>query len=214
MIEIEILRERFILLPEKVIWWKERKILVIADLHLGKINHFRKSGIPVPPQANDRNTETLISIIQATKPTRVIFLGDLFHSHYNEEWEVLGQIRKHFTACSFELVQGNHDILSDQQYIRHQIQVHKVFQEGNLILTHEPMEVVPEECYNLAGHLHPGVQLRGRGRQYMILPCYWFGTMQGILPAFGAFTGLAKIKPAKDDRIFILADNQVMALPT
>jgi metallophosphoesterase superfamily enzyme len=48
----------------------------------------------VPAAANNKNTELLISLLQDTKPDRVIFLGDLFHSHYNEEWEVLGQIRK------------------------------------------------------------------------------------------------------------------------
>lgn len=184
----------------------------MADLHFGKINHFRKSGIPVPARANDKNTEALIALLQTTKADRVIFLGDLFHSHYNEEWEVVGQIRKHFVNCTFELVLGNHDILSELQYNRNNLKVYlNELREGDLILTHEPMTDVPEGSYNLSGHLHPGVQLRGTGRQAVTLPCFYFGKHQGILPAFGSFTGLARIQPKKEDRIFVIADDKIIA---
>ena len=101
--EIKLLAEKVELLPQKALWFKARKLLLVADLHFGKINHFRKSGIPVPAKANDKNTELLINILNQTNPERIVFLGDLFHSHYNEEWEVVGQIRKHFSACSFEV---------------------------------------------------------------------------------------------------------------
>jgi len=210
--EIELMSETAWLLPEKALWLKSRKTLLMADLHFGKINHFRKSGIPVPARANDKNTETLISVLQMTKPDRVIFLGDLFHSHYNEEWGVLGQIRKHFVQCSFELVLGNHDILSEVQYERHSMKCYvNELREGNLILTHEPMTAIPSGLYNLSGHLHPGVQLRGTGKQSVTLPCFYFGKHQGILPAFGSFTGIARIVPKKEDRVFVIAEDKIIA---
>ena len=112
---VEIQGELITLLPEKALTLTSNKILLLADLHFGKINHFRKSGIPVPPKANNRNSEFLIDLLNRIKPERVIFLGDLFHSHYNEEWEVLGQVLKHFSSCKFELVKGNHDIMSKLQ---------------------------------------------------------------------------------------------------
>ncbi len=210
--EIELMSETAWLLPEKALWLKSRKTLLMADLHFGKINHFRKSGIPVPARANDKNTETLISVLHLAKPDRVIFLGDLFHSHYNEEWEVLGQIRKHFVQCSFELVLGNHDILSAVQYERHTMKCYvNELREGDLILTHEPMTEVPPGLYNLSGHLHPGVQLRGTGKQSVTLPCFYFGKNQGILPAFGSFTGIARIVPKKEDRVFVIAEDKIIA---
>lgn len=212
--EIEWMDEKLNLLPQKAIWIQQRSMLVLADLHLGKINHFRMSGIPVPAKANDKNTETLIMLITKTKADRVVFLGDLFHSHYNEEWEVVGQVRKHFTSCSFELVVGNHDILSRLQYDRHRIFIHpEKLEEGRMILTHEPMETVPEGKGNLYGHIHPGVRLLGSGRQSLMLPCFSFGQPYAVLPAFGSFTGLAKINPKKEDRIFIIAENKVIAYP-
>ena len=214
LMEVSLLNEKVELLPQKALWFKASKLILIADLHFGKISHFRKYGIPVPTRANDKNTELLINLINKTTPERVVFLGDLFHSHYNEEWEVVGQIRKHFSACSFELVPGNHDILSALQYERHNMIVYpRELRVGNIILTHEPLTTVPEGLYNLSGHLHPGVRLRGTGKQSMTLPCFYFGKQQGILPAFGSFTGLARVNPKKEERIFVIANDKIIPYP-
>ncbi len=201
------------MLPEKALTLMSHKILVLADLHFGKINHFRKSGIPVPSKANDQNSEFLIDLLNRVKPERVIFLGDLFHSHYNEEWEVVGQVLHHFSSCQFELVKGNHDIMSNLQYERHKIFVHEgALKIGPFVFTHEPLETTEDEYYNMAGHIHPGVHLLGKGRQSLTLPCFYFGKGQGIMPAFGSFTGLAKIAPKKDDQIFVIADGKILKI--
>jgi DNA ligase-associated metallophosphoesterase len=211
MITTEVFGERFQLFPEKAIHIPSIKTLLIADLHFGKINHFRKSGIPVPPKANDKNTEALIDLLNRANPTRTIFLGDLFHSYYNEEWNVVGQVLNHFPACHFELVRGNHDIMSKRQYERHNILVHEEgLLLGKFFLTHEPAELSNPQLYNLAGHIHPGVTLSGKGRQVMTLPCFYFGKNNGILPAFGSFTGLAKVSPQKKDQIFVVAEGSVI----
>jgi len=210
--ETEIRGQTLTLLPQRAIHWKQQSIVLLADLHLGKINHFRKSGIPVPTKANEHNIEILIGLLQQLKPQRVICVGDLFHSHYNPEWEVFGEVVKHFNSVSFELVIGNHDVMSEHQYHRKGIQVYDELLIDNFIFTHHPMEVVPEQYYNLAGHIHPGVHLRGRGRQALTLPCFCFGANQGILPAFGMFTGLAAIRPKKDDKVFAIVEEKVMEI--
>jgi uncharacterized protein len=208
--EIDLKGHRVILLPQKALHLPDEKILVISDLHFGKVNHFRRSGIPVPLKANDQNIETLIELLGKTKPERVIFLGDLFHSHYNDEWEVLGQVVKHYQTISFELVEGNHDIMSAHQYGRHRLTLHTQLNIGSITLTHEPLDVVEEDHFNLAGHIHPGVRLSGRGRQAVTLPCFYFGKALGLMPAFGAFTGLAKISVKKDDRVFAIVEGKII----
>jgi DNA ligase-associated metallophosphoesterase len=210
--EIRIFDCLFTLLSRKAIYLKDFQALLIADLHLGKVNHFRKSGIPVPAKANDRNTEALIDLINTTEPREIIFLGDLFHSHYNEEWQVVGQVVDHFSGCRFELIKGNHDIMGHHQYDRYNIQVNEQKMLGSFILTHHPLEEVPAGAYNLAGHIHPGAQLRGKARQSMTLPCFYFGQQHGILPAFGSFTGLARIQITKGDRVFVVAQENVIEL--
>jgi DNA ligase-associated metallophosphoesterase len=208
--DVQILDEQFALCPQKAILWKSQSTLLLSDLHLGKINHFRKAGIPVPSKANDHNLEIFIDLINTCKPSRVVCLGDLFHSHYNDEWEVFGEVVKHFSGIRFELVLGNHDIMGKYQYLRKGITLHNSLRIGKFILTHHPMNEIPDESYNIAGHIHPGVSLRGKGRQSMTLPCFYFGNNQAYLPAFGKFTGLAMIAPRKDDKVYIVAENKVM----
>lgn len=196
------------LLPSKGLWLETSATLIIADLHFGKVQHFRRAGLPMPPKASARNAELLIEVIQENAPREVIFLGDLFHSHYNEDWEVVGQIVKHFPSIKFQLVRGNHDIMSGLQYERKGIQVIQELRYGPLWLTHEPAEST--DAINVAGHLHPGARLEGKGRQSVVLPCFWLRPHQLIIPAFGALTGCMAIRPDEHDRVFIVLNDKVM----
>lgn len=209
--KVSIFGEVLSLIPDRAIFWETKKLLLLADLHLGKVNHFRRAGIAVPLKANDKNIEVLIHLILDTKPDRVVFLGDLFHSHYNNEWEVLRDLISNFPFVSFELVMGNHDILSMQQYTRNRLTIHSdTLLESPFLLSHYPLDTFPTDQYNLAGHVHPGVQLIGKGKQAVTLPCFHFGEHSGILPSFGAFTGLAKIKPKKNDQVYVIAENTII----
>jgi len=204
--------EKFSLLPDRVAYLSKKKILIISDLHLGKINHFRKAGIAVPTAANNANTELIIKLMMNLKPKRVIFIGDLFHSAYNAEWEVLGQVIKNFPNCSFELVPGNHDIMSPVQYQKHKIAIHpKIYElSKKLILSHEPVEIINENRYYLSGHIHPAITLYGKARQSLTFPCFWFGKHQGFLPAFGVFTGFKRVWPEKDDKVYAIVQDKVV----
>jgi DNA ligase-associated metallophosphoesterase len=212
VMKVEIFGEQMELLPQKAVFWGRERILFLADVHLGKVNHFRRSGIPVPPKANERNLELIIDLVNLTKPDRVICLGDLFHSHYNPEWEVFGELVKHFVKISFELVLGNHDIMSEQQYVRKGIVVHNTLRIAPFIFTHHPLEEDDTEFYNLSGHLHPGVNMRGKARQSVTLPCFYFGENRGLLPAFGTFTGMARIYPKKNDRVFVIVEEKIIEI--
>lgn len=214
LIKVAVGGEELTLLAERAAFFRNLGALVISDLHMGKINHFRKAGVAVPEAANKANTESLIKIIMECKPDRVIFIGDLFHSHYNAEWEVLGQVIKHFSTCSFELVPGNHDILSPAQYTKHNIILHPIefALTSSIMLVHEPARRLAEGKYYLSGHIHPAVALSGKGRQSVTLPCYWFGVQQGFLPAFGVFTGFARVKPEPGDRVFAIVNGKVLPI--
>lgn len=209
--EVQIAGELLYLLPEKALFWLEKKILILSDLHLGKVNHFRRSGIAVPPQANQKNIELMVTLFQEWKPDRVIFLGDLFHSHYNQEWEVFGQVLNYFPAVSFELVMGNHDIMSEHQYLKHRLIINDpVLREKPFIFSHDELNEIPEGYYLLSGHIHPGVTIKGMGKQRLRLPCFWFGETKGFLPAFGQFTGTHPVKPGARDQVFVVVEGQVI----
>lgn len=201
-----------LLLPQKAIYFEDHSTLLIADLHLGKVNHFRRSGIAVPTSVNTKNLELLIDLINRLGPTQVVFLGDLFHSHYNEEWEAFGQVVRHFKGIKFELVRGNHDIMSALQYERCELDVHEQMEVDSFLLTHEPLNKVPLGKYNVHGHIHPGVRLKGKGRQTLTLPCFLFGKDHAIMPAFGSFTGFVRVPVKKNDAVFVIADQKVIEM--
>lgn len=185
----------------------------MADLHLGKSTHFRKNGIPVPAGVMDATIDQLMSVLLDFKPERVLFLGDLFHSEYNREWEAIAALISQFKDISFNLVPGNHDILDRSVYREAGLAVTEAeLVEVPWLFTHHPQEELSPELYNLSGHIHPGVRLSGGGKQTLRLPCFYFGKNQGILPAFGSFTGTAIIPVKRGDQVFVIAEGQVIKM--
>lgn len=211
--KVVIKNQTFSLHPLKAIFWEEQKTLLLADFHLGKASHFRKHGIAVPQQVMFSNYAKFNSILKSFPLEKVIFLGDLFHSDHNEEWEKFGALLNGYKRYEFSLISGNHDIMGYQEYKKFNITVfQEPYQIGDFLLSHHPMENIPEHFYNLAGHVHPGIRLMGKAHQSLKLPCFYFSDNHGLLPAFGKFTGLAVIKPKKTDKVFApVSDREIMA---
>lgn len=202
-------------MPEKALFLPDLGTLIVSDLHLGKVNHFRKAGIPVPVRAGEATLEALVTLLMKLKPVRTIFLGDLFHSHYNQAWDSFVKIIESFSHIQFDLVAGNHDILSDYQYkksglgLQHEIQV-----ADGLTLRHEMKEEGDADFLEISGHIHPSVKLRGKGLSSVKFPCFWVRRQTMILPAFGEFTGTHCITPKKSDRVYFIADKKVIDAQT
>ncbi|MBK7808556.1 MAG: hypothetical protein IPJ51_20050 [Saprospiraceae bacterium] len=53
-----------LLLTEKAVWLEYEKTLLIADVHLGKIEHFRKAGIGIPYLATSVTQDRLESLLK------------------------------------------------------------------------------------------------------------------------------------------------------
>jgi DNA ligase-associated metallophosphoesterase len=203
--------ERLILHPWGAVYWERKDTLWISDVHLGKISHFRKYGAAVPRKALHRNFERLNGLLKYFEPSTICFLGDLFHSHLNREWELFRQWVLNCPA-TLQLVMGNHDIISPIQYEKLGITCVDFMETTPFLLTHHPQESF--EGYNICGHIHPAVRLQGAGRQRLRLPCFFMNGRQMILPAFGSFTGSHVMEASPGDRIFALADNEIVALTT
>ena len=193
-------------------WMRMNDDLIIADLHLGKTMHFRKAGLPIPPSARFTDQSALFNLINAEQPNRLIILGDLFHSALNSEMEEFGMITSQFPKIEFLLVIGNHDILSGSNYRSLDLQIFETLSIGPFFLTHEPAAELENDQINIHGHIHPGALLRGKGRQSLMVPCFHLQNQHLIMPAFGALTGLMKIKPKKKDSVFGVLETEVVKL--
>ncbi|MET6991212.1 ligase-associated DNA damage response endonuclease PdeM [Sediminicola arcticus] len=204
---IQILDQNFILHCTGSLFWQEQGMLLVSDVHLGKISHFRKHGAAIPQCAIEKNFELLTKVVVKFKPKTICFLGDLFHSYLNSEWH-------HFEAWTAEqaskiiLVVGNHDIISPLKYENIKIGITQELRLPPFFLTHHPEE--KKGFFNFSGHIHPAIKLQGLGRQRLKLPCFFKRTNQMILPAFGEFTGTHILTPTKEDEVYAITKNEVI----
>ena len=200
------------LLPEKAVWIESLRVLLLADLHFGKASHFRKAGIPIPEQVHDLDYIRIEKLIRKHNPAHTYFLGDLFHSSWNEQWEDLGAFLPQFPESTFHLVLGNHDILPPEKYRDSSIQVYRnaVVLES-FLLSHEPT-TPPLGLLNICGHIHPGILLKGKAKQSVRIPIFHFSEDCLVLPSFGNFTGLFLINGKKTDYVWGIAEERVISI--
>lgn len=205
--KIEIGNNSFTLHASGAIFWKEKKILLISDVHLGKIAHFRKHGLAIPENAIVENFNRLDEVVALFHPKKIIFLGDLFHSKMNAEWNLFAYW-VHKIQTEIILVEGNHDIIDRKNYADLNVKIHSKLIIGDFLLTHHPNET--EGFFNFCGHIHPGIKLKDLGRQSMKLACFFRKDKQLVLPAFGEFTGNYFMKPNENDQVYAIAMNEVI----
>jgi DNA ligase-associated metallophosphoesterase len=206
-LEIEINSRAFVLHCSGAVYWAEQRMLLISDVHLGKISHFRKHGSALPGNAMFKNFLKLDAAVEFFNPESICFLGDLFHSTLNNEWKLFEEwVEK--TQLPIVLVAGNHDIISPHKYEELEIKVVSEWALGGFMLTHHPQE--REGYYVISGHIHPAVLLEGMGRQFLKLPCFFRTPNQMILPAFGEFTGTYVMEPKEEDIVYVVTKDDVV----
>jgi uncharacterized protein len=200
------------LTAQRSIFWEEQKALIVSDLHFGKTGHFRKSGIPVPQTIYKEDLQRLVSLLDYFKPSRLIVVGDFFHSHENTELDWFRRWRFDLSHVDFVLVRGNHDILKDAWYKEAGIEViEKELLIQPFLFTHDRCDD-RDDVYTFCGHIHPGIYLHGLGRQGLRLPCFYFAKNHCVLPAFSRFTGTALVQPERNEKVFAIVENKLVQM--
>ena len=200
---------QFALHPSGAVYWPAQQSLLVADVHLGKVTHFRKNGAAVPLKASEENYLKLDKVLNQFEVSHIYFLGDLFHSAINSEWDRFGLWVKNCGA-SVSLIEGNHDIISPYRYHELGVEVLPDKRIAGFLLTHHPTEEAGS--FNFCGHIHPGIRMQGTGRQTLKLACFYKNSQQMILPAFGSFTGKHLLRPGADDEVYVIAKNEVISV--
>jgi len=204
---ITINNQGFILHQSGAAFWEKKKILLISDVHLGKVAHFRKHGIGIPNSAIFENFTRLKMVLDLFNPTTIIFLGDLFHSKMNTEWNLFVEWTQSHPH-KIILVEGNHDIISKKYFADLNIEIYSELVIDDFLLTHHPKE--SQHYFNFCGHIHPGIQLRGLGKQFLSLSCFFRKPNQMIFPAFGEFTGNYYLVPTENDKVYAITKDEVI----
>lgn len=184
-----------------------QRVLCIADVHLGKAAQFRQLGVPVPSGTTEGNLQRLSAAIAAFKPKTLLFLGDLLHgpaAHNAALLDAIQKWRKECASIEMILVRGNHDSHAGDPPPNLGIQVvSEPYILDGFALCHHPQTL--NEYFVLAGHIHPVVQLKGKGRDKLRLPCFVYSNEGIVLPAFGEFTGGYVVAQKKGQTIIPIA---------
>jgi len=208
--------EHFVLSAERSLFWENEKTLIIADLHVGKTGHFRKAGIGVPTGVYKDDLHRLLTQILFFKAEKLIITGDLTHSVANREMDLFRKWRKDFSSLEVHLAKGNHDILDNRWYEEADIEVHnEPLPIGKFLFVHDilkPEQETKPGYYTFSGHVHPGITLRGRGRQSLRFPCFYFAKEYCLLPAFSRFTGTYPVAPQKNEKVFAVVEKEIVPM--
>ncbi len=203
--------EQLLALPEKALFWPAERTLFVADLHLGKGAAFRAAAYPVPEGSTAATLDNLTRLMEAHSVTRVVLLGDLWHSKWGRDAGMRTRfsnwLSRHRSA-EIILAVGNHDARSGDLEAEGLSVSSEPIALGPYLCTHHPQELAGG--YVLSGHIHPSVALEGKGRQSMRLPCFWFCDRYAVLPAFGELTGTATVAPCRTDSVLVIADGKVI----
>lgn len=215
MVETEVGGVRLCLLAQRAAFLPDEHTLLVADAHVGKAASFRSLGVPVPGGTTRETFDRLADAVRSSGAKRIVFLGDLLHSAGGRAPATLaefGRWREHHAALELVLVRGNHDDRAGDPPAALGVQTaDEPLALGRLALAHHPQ--AQEGAYVVAGHLHPCVTVGRRTTDRLRLPCFHFAAGVGVLPAFGAFTGMHAVRPGPGDRVYVVADDRVRELP-
>jgi DNA ligase-associated metallophosphoesterase len=198
------------LLPEHAAYWRDERLLLVADLHLGKAQTFQTFGLPVPSGAETTDLERLAVLAERLKPQRVALLGDILHSRVGLRDNLVTQIASSFKRLNAEvlLVAGNHDRAALSRVAASaKLEMHAQLEMHGVCLTHKPLE----RGAFIAGHVHPRATLRIEG-DMVKLPCFVLEGSGLTLPAFSSFAAGANMARREGRRRFVIAGEHVLPL--
>lgn len=201
--------EQMIARASGALWWPARRMLVVADLHLGRSERYaRRGGALLPPFEVTDTLDRLEREFTALGPARVVSLGDTFDDDLAATQITSGalhQIARMAVGRDWLWITGNHDRCSVPRTFPGQSARDL---PGAITLRHQAA------CGpDISGHMHPSTRLAGRTWR-----CFVLAQDHLILPAFGTFTGGLDIGDAAFDRlapdsIALICSDRVFASP-
>lgn len=167
------------------LFWPERRLICVSDLHLGKSGRYaRAGGAPLPPYETRDTLTRLESDLRRTGAATVICLGDSFDAadgpaELPEDERIW--ITRLQAGRNWIWIEGNHDPAP--------------FDLGGSHLADMPLPPLsfchiarPGRNGEISGHYHPKAQIRTRLRT-ISRPAFLIDSDRVILPAYGTYTG-------------------------
>lgn len=203
------------LFAERALFWPRTSTVVIADLHLGKADVFRRAGLALPSGGTIHDLARLAELVDTTGATRLMVLGDFVHGPVADAAWLAAWIR--WRACHSGLavmvIAGNHDrsLLADRSHAeRLGIELRTgVVMEPPFAFTHDADTVACPSGLLISGHVHPVIRLPRLPR----MPAFCLAASKMLLPAFTAFAGGQPIEREAWISVFACAGDTIVPVP-
>lgn len=171
----------FMLLPSRSLHWPSRNIVVVADLHLGRI-------VPRAPKVIEyveESMQRLARVLQQTHARKLVFLGDVFHMRNNYHHDVVqtfAQWRSQFADIEMVLIRGNHErAMGDPPAHLHLDCRDPGYHEAGVTFLHEPRQM---DTFTMCAHLHPCLLVPTERALATTVPCFVWNSDYLYMPAF------------------------------
>ena len=184
----------------KTLFFPDKGILAVGDLHLGFEYMLQQSGILVPEMQAKEVIEELKTIFEDLKMKKlklkkIVFIGDVKHSFSYERKEknyfneILKFLKDYVNDKNIILIKGNHDTIDysfSDRLKNYFIDGDTVFIHGNELFK----EILDKKIKTIVmGHLHPSIILSDKQNiKKEKYKCFLTGKFKGkqiiILPSF------------------------------
>ena len=206
---------KFQISKDGILYWFDKQIAIISDLHLEKGSSFGPSGQFLPPYDSEETLTKLLSTIKNYNITKVILLGDTFHDKNalsRMSNKVLILFETFIKKYEVIFVLGNHETKMQLENI-------KFFNEYVLDGIHFIHQTSKKSIYQISGHYHPVATIR-TGSKKITGKCFIHEQYNLIMPSYGVYTGGLNIKNAlfknlfkKEPNVYFLGKRSVYKFP-
>ena len=198
--------ERMVLYGDRALYWPARSRLLIADLHLGKADIFRRSGVSLPSGSTAHDLQRLSALLAHCGARELWVLGDMLHGAVvDTRWrDVWNHWQAQLDGVRISVIAGNHD----RALIAAGLDIDLCgahIEDAPFSLCHEPQP--HPNLHVLCGHIHPALPLPGMRGHW---PVFWMRQRLTVLPAFSQFTGGMRIAPASDERAAVCVHGEIV----
>lgn len=169
---------------EGVLFWLEKEIAIVSDLHLEKGSSYASSGQYIPPYDSEETLLKLLDILNNYKVRKVILLGDTFHDKdaflrmtpkvrflfedFTKKYEVIFILGNHENKIKIEGIKFHQEYIVDNIHFLH--------------------EAIQKNINQISGHFHPVASIKVSSKK-ITSKCLIHSNNHIILPSFGEFTG-------------------------
>ena len=177
---------RLLALASGALWWPDRRVLAVADLHLGRSERVARHGNTLlPPYESDDTLTRLESEVDWLNPRIVIGVGDTFDDIAAAgalDEAIMLRLTRLAAGRRLVWIAGNHDpgpVDLPGSYVEEA-------EINGLRFRHIAAE--GRSGPEISAHYHPKAVVSVRGRR-IHRRCFLLSGQKLILPAFGTYTG-------------------------